>query len=441
MNKDRLHIFSLTAAIWLIIESGYGMMQIMGMARPGHVLYSLTGHFQNPGPFGGFVAMLISICLSQIFMTEGKTAWQRWIKCLSAAATAMGFVVLPASMSRAGWLGLAVSMGVLAVRTPRINRWFSRKALRTGGLLACLAILGVGGFLLKRDSALGRIHVWHMELLAILKAPFTGAGTGRFAWTYGETQADYFSVAERSLWEIRVAGCPEYAFNEYLKAGVEWGILGLLLFLGLALLLCIILVRKTNPLGYGAIALAVFAFFSYPLSLWQFQLWAGLFMAAALGEVLGRYGWVSYCVFLVAVCVIWLTTKSKTFKSDYRILYQQGYALFQAGEYESALPLLRDGTMLSCDPMFHNIMGRCYEALGHYQEAENEYIHAHYMVPCRLYPLVLLQELYLLQGERKEAELIFDTIRRIPVNPRNNNMQSLRERAEKNYYKSKIQER
>lgn len=402
------------------------------MARPGHVLYSLTGHFQNPGPFGGFVAMLISICLSQILMTEGKTAWQRWIKWLSAAATAMGFVVLPASMSRAGWLGLAVSMGMLAIRNPRINTWFLGKPFRTGGTLTVLAIVGVGGFLLKRDSALGRIHVWHMELLAMLKAPFTGTGTSRFAWAYGETQANYFSAAERSLWEIRVAGCPEYAFNEYLKAGVEWGIVGLLLFLGLTLFVCLILVRKNNPLGYGAIALAVFAFFSYPMSLWQFQLWAGLFMAAALGEVPGRYGWVSYCVFLVAACVVWLTGKNKTSTPDYRTLYQQGYALFQAGEYEKALPLLQDGAALSCDPMFHNIMGRCHEALGYYQEAENEYIHAHYMVPCRLYPLVLLQEFYLSQGERKKAELILEAIRRIPVNPRNKNMQSLRERAENN---------
>lgn len=432
MNNDRLHIYSLVAAIWLMIESGYGMMQILGIARSGHVLYSMTGHFQNPGPFGGFVAMLMSICLSQLFITEGNTAWQRWLKWICVTVAAMGFIVLPASMSRAGWLGLAVSMGVLAVRNPRINRWFSGKPLRIWGTLTVLAIVGVGGFLLKRDSALGRIHVWHMELLAMLKAPFTGTGTSRFAWTYGETQADYFSAAERSLWEIRVAGCPEYAFNEYLKAGVEWGIMGLLLFLGLALLVCIILVRKTNPLGYGAIALAVFAFFSYPLSLWQFCVWAGLFLVATVSEVLNDYKWVPYGVFLVAVSIIWLIGKNKTSSPDYRTLYQQGYALFQAGEYERALPLLQDGAALSCDPMFYNIMGRCHEALGHYQEAENEYIHAHYMVPCRLYPLVLLQELYLSQGERKKAELILEAIRRIPVNPRNNNMQPLRERAENN---------
>lgn len=424
---------SLMAAFWLIYESGNGIMQVLGVARSGHVLYPLTGHFQNPGPLGGFVAMLMSICLSQIIMTEGRTVWQRWIKWICAVAAAMGFIVFPASMSRAGWLGLAVSMSVLSCRNQKVQRWFTEKSFRRVGTFAVLIIIGVGGFLLKKDSALGRIHVWHMELLAMSKAPLTGVGTDRFAWVYGETQANYFSAAERSLWEVRVAGCPEYAFNEYLKAGVEWGVMGLFLVLGLSLFVCIILARKANPLGYGAIALAVFAFFSYPLSLWQFRVWVGLFLAAAVSEVLINYKWIPYGIFLAALCVVSITKRSKTYESDYRMLYQQGYAMFLVGEYEKALPLLQEGATLSCDPMFHNIIGRCHEALGYGHEAEREYLHAHNMVPGRLYPLVLLQELYLSQGEIERAGLVLEQIRRIPVNPRNKNMYTLRERAENNH--------
>lgn len=421
------------AASWLIYESGYGMMQVWGMARSGHILYSLTGHFQNPGPFGGFVAMLMSICLAFLLQAEVNNAWQRWTKWICAIAAAMGFIVLPASMSRAGWLGLAVSLGVLALRNQKIRKWFSEKPFLMAGTLAALIPIGVGAFLLKEDSALGRIHVWHMELLALLKVPFTGAGNGSFAWTYGETQAEYFSAAERAPWEIRVAGCPEYAFNEYLRVGVEWGIPAMLLLLGLVVLTIVVLMRNDNPLGYGALALAVFAFFSYPFSLWQFQFWAGLFLAAAAGEVLNNCKWAPYGIFLAALCVVCITRKNKDYDSDYRVLYQQGYALFQAGEYEKALPLLWEGAAQSCDPMFHNIIGRCQEALGNNIEAEKEYLHAHYMVPGRLYPLVLLQELYLSQGETKKASHVLETIRRIPVNPRNSNMQSLRERAERQF--------
>lgn len=432
-EKNTKTILCAIAASWLIYESGCGVLQVLGLAHSAHALFPLTGHFQNPGPFGGFVAMLMSICLAFLLQAEVNNAWQRWTKWICAIAAAMGFIVLPASMSRAGWLGLAVSLGVLALRNQKIRKWFSEKPFLMAGTLAALIPIGVGAFLLKEDSALGRIHVWHMELLALLKAPFTGAGNGSFAWTYGETQAEYFSAAERAPWEIRVAGCPEYAFNEYLRVGVEWGIPAMLLLLGLVVLTIVVLMRNDNPLGYGALALAVFAFFSYPFSLWQFQFWAGLFLAAAAGEVLNNCKWAPYGIFLAALCVVCITRKNKAYDSDYRVLYQQGYALFQAGEYEKALPLLWEGAAQSCDPMFHNIIGRCQEALGNNIEAEKEYLHAHYMVPGRLYPLILLQELYLSQGETKKASHVLETIRRIPVNPRNSNMQSLRECAERQF--------
>ncbi|MBO6249101.1 MAG: O-antigen ligase family protein [Bacteroidales bacterium] len=423
---------SLIAGLWLIYEAGYGVSQVFGLVHSKHVLFPMTGHFQNPGPFGGFVAMLMSVCLGFILLTERNDNWQRWVRRLCFVAAAMGVVVLPASLSRAGWLGLVVSLGVLVYQDKRIKGWFQAKSIRISGTLLILSAVCVGGFFLKRDSALGRVHVWHMELLALYNAPLTGAGSGHFAWTYGETQAAYFAAAERAPWEIRVAGCPEYAFNEYLKAGVEWGIPGLLLFLGLALFVCIILVRKANPLGYGAITLSVFAFFSYPLELWQFRLMGGLFVAAALGECLGRYGWAAYGFFLLAVGAIWIEGRHRTPPLDYRSLYRQGYALFQQEAYEEALPLLSEGASLSCDPMFHNIMGRCYEAIGEYKAAEFEYWHAHYMVPCRLYPLVLLQELYISQGEMQRADETLSRIKALPLNPKNANMKKLRERAEEN---------
>lgn len=421
-------ILSLVAGLWLIYESGFGILQVLGIARSGHALFPLTGHFQNPGPFGGFVAMLMSVCLGHLFLAE-EGGLQRLVKWVCGVAVAMGFIVLPASMSRAGWFGLTVSSGVLAFSNNKILGWFKEKPLRVAAAVAFLVFLCVGGLFLKTDSALGRIHVWHMELLAVLKEPLKGFGKGCFAWAYGETQAAYFASAERAAWEIRVAGCPEYAFNEYLKTGVEWGIPALLLFFGLAVTICIVLVRNSNAAGYGAIALSVFAFFSYPLSLWQFRLWAGLFLAAAMCEISGRYGWLSYCVFLLVAVIVWLGGEKRSPGADYRVLYRQGYALFQEKAYEKALSVLEEGALLSCDPMFYNIMGRCHEALGEYSEAEEEYIHAHYMVPCRLYPLVLLQELYLTQGDTPRADAVSDQIKRMPVNPRNSNMKSLKERA------------
>ena len=301
-------------------------------------------------------------------------------------------------------------------------------------LIAVAAVaLCIGAFLMKKDSALGRLHIWHMEARSIAAHPWTGAGRGGFAAAYGDAQAAYFRAAERPVWEVRVAGCPEYAFNEYLKAGVEWGAGGLVLALAISVLVCVVLIRKNNPLGYGAIALAVFAAFSYPMSLWPFRLCAGLFFAAALGELSGKRGAALVVFAASAVVCVW-AEREKPREADFRELYTRGYHLFEMGEFEKALPLLEKGAGMSCDPMFHNIIGRCHEALGDADRAERAYWHAHYMVPGRLYPLVLLQELYLSQGNVHRAGEMLELIEKTPMNEKNTNMKVLRRRAENNMF-------
>lgn len=68
-----------------------------------------------------------------------------------------------------------------------------------------------------------------MELRAIADKPLTGHGFGKALGAYGDAQAEYFETEERGQERVRIAGCPEYAFNEYLRMGMEFGILGLLL--------------------------------------------------------------------------------------------------------------------------------------------------------------------------------------------------------------------
>lgn len=430
MQKGIVRIFVFVSAVWLIAESGYGILQVLGRVRSGHALFAMTGHFPNPGPYGGFVGMLTAICATALLQWREEMVEKKMEYWLLVVGVALGLIVLPASMSRAGWLGLVLPLAIWGIRTQKIQSWFRGKPIRA--ILAVLVLIVVVSwlFVIKEDSALGRLHIWHMEVLSIMNHPWTGASPGHFAYEYGERQALYFQSAVRPAWEIRVAGCPEYAFNEYLKAGVEWGVGGLFLSLALAIGCCRVLIRKDNPLGYGAVAMSVFSFFSYPLAFWQFQFFAGLFLFATAGKFFRKNAWIPYIVFLL-IALVWGTSRLKhTQISGYRELYAQGHLLFDAGEYERALPVLEEGAALSCDPMFHNVMGRCHEALGHYSDAEREYRHAHYMVPGRLYPLVLLEEMYLSQKDTLRAMEVLSEIEAIPVNPKNPNMKRLRERAE-----------
>ena len=421
----------LILSICLIVEAGNGILQVIGRVGHSHPLFRLTGHFGNPGPYGGFIAVLMAVCISFCVLARGGrlVSIVRWIAGIAAA---LGIIVLPATMSRSAWLGLAVAMLVLALRFAPVKKWI--KSCRWALPLALVVLLGVGvgAFLLKKDSALGRLHIWRIESRIIAKNPLKGVGDGYFAYAYGMEQAEFFREKERSAYTKKVAGCPEYAFNEYIKAGVEHGIPGLLLSVFAAIACCIVLERRRNPLGYGCITLSMFACFSYPMCLWQFRILAGVFLAATVSEIIReRYG-IAFSIITIAIVALVFLNERKPRKESFRDVYSQGYMLFRSGAYSEALPILERGSRMSSDPMFHNIMGRCHEALGEYDKAEEEYTLAHYMVPCRLYPLVLLQEMYLSQGDSLKAAEMMTAIRGVPVNPKNHNMTELRRRAENN---------
>jgi tetratricopeptide (TPR) repeat protein len=53
--------------------------------------------------------------------------------------------------------------------------------------------------------------------------------------------------------------------------------------------------------------------------------------------------------------------------------------------------------------MIHNIMGKNYQALQQYEEAERNFYIAHYRVPNRLYSLYLLAKLYIENGQTEQA--------------------------------------
>lgn len=124
-----------------------------------------------------------------------------------------------------------------------------------------------GVYNLKRGSADGRLFLWKIATQAIAKEPVFGVGLGNFAGAYGQAQYNYFSkgIDEK---EAMTADCPAYAFNEFLQIGVEQGIIGLLLFLGVVILAirgCLRDKKKAGILG-AIVAVLVFAFTSYPFS-------------------------------------------------------------------------------------------------------------------------------------------------------------------------------
>lgn len=431
--------------LWGIAEAGYGLVQVLGWRSSRHALYALTGHFQNPGPFGGFIACVMAVAGAWV-MGPARHAGRRsgisaLVSVIAWAALTMGLLVLPASMSRAGWLGLAVALGVESLRRPGLRGWLRTHHWAAPASGAVIIALLVGAFALKPDSALGRVHVWRMECRSIAERPWRGAGPGMGPWAYGEAQEAFFRehLAAASPATVRVAGCPEYAYNEYLGLGVEYGQPVTLLFILLVVSSIAVLHKAGSPLAAGLTAWAVFACASYPLAVTQLRILGAVFvLCAVVAGVLETVGCRRCAALLPGVCALlltgWVWSRGGLKMIDpenVRSVYAEGYALHQAGQYSESTAVLEKGALMSCDPMFEIIMGKNAEALGDVDKAAALYEKAHYMVPSRLYPLVRLMRLQIRQGRDAEALETAREIVAMPVNGRNGGMVRLHRETQK----------
>ena len=167
---------------------------------------------------------------------------------MSLITLVLGTLVLPSTFSRAAWLALAVSMIVLSANEFNALEFLGQRRSLLVFMIIIVVALSVGAFLLKPGSALGRLHIWRIECLSIAEKPLCGHGAGSALVSYGETQAEFFKKKERNELTIGLAGCPEYAFNEYLKVGVEYGVPVMLGFIAVVYLSIRSLLRRPDSL-------------------------------------------------------------------------------------------------------------------------------------------------------------------------------------------------
>ena len=438
------------------IEAVSGMRQLHGFEGSNHSLFKLTGDFYNPGPYSGYLAIVLPVCLWMILeWGKEKRAHSRaslrylgWIGLLAI------IVVLPAGMSRTAWIAAAVSCGwvywVQQIGWEKTKRYMNGNRALTivSSILILISIAGAlaGIYLLKKDSANGRLLLWKVTGQAIREQPWTGTGTGSFPAAYAEAQAEYFTSGKASETEMMVAGCPEYGFNEFLQIGLEQGLVGLMVFV---LLLSYSLFRgmKNRQAGAagGILALMVFSLASYPLQLPEFWVVlvvlmgvansntpvdADISVAADTPPTPSREGRKILSVTMIgvlAICCGWIFRQQKGYYEGYKkwntlkMLYNskayeaagEGYEelvplmghkpelLFEAAQclskserLKKANRLLERAMKLSGDPMIHYMAAKNEQSMGNYQKAEDLLLHAIDMLPERIYPYYLLTKLY-----------------------------------------------
>lgn len=419
------------------IEAVWGIRQVYGFTFSNHALYALTGSFYNPGPYSGYLAMAFPVCLYE--WLKRKDGRKTLLYYVALAGMLLVLCVLPAGMSRSAWAAAGVSSAYVCSMCyeAEIKEYVRRHRRKALGLVVVFSLLGAmaagGIYLMKKDSADGRLFIWKIAARTVTGHPWTGVGWGSVAAAYGQEQEAYFAVGDYTLAEELVAGTPEYVFNEYLQVAVAWGIPTLcvgLLILGS----CWMAGHRQRLYGLcGALlALAVFAFSSYPL---QFPAFVSTLSALALACVIQRLPleksgfrlgfavlWCVGCVSCyhafrqksraVAACRQWNRSRMLYQSGAYRqaaesyadireemgtnarFLFEYGHALHKLHESEASNKVLEEALKVSGDPMILNVMGKNEQEMGHYDRAEHYFVRAVHRLPGRIYPYYLLAHLY-----------------------------------------------
>lgn len=405
-----------------VYEAGLGLSQMLnGTSR--HYLYLLTGTFQNPGPYSAF--LMLGVVTGLAWTQEAEKSWQ---KHLIMGAAGFMFVLLPATWSRAA----IISLGIIGLWLFRKCYWKWRWAVWIGCIALCVAF-----YFLKQGSADGRLLIWTSGLTTWLHHPWTGVGIGGFFHASANGVAELYANNPSSDL-FASGGVTDYAFNELLKVLVEQGLIGAILCIAAVGYTMYLLWQHSKPLFYGILSLLLFSMFSYPFELLPYRIIMVMLAAWVASEHSGRkegktrYGWLVLSVLLLLPSYmmgkqvqlrynadrdyqLFAGMDNEAFIDDYyellplerdnaRFLFDFGKALRIHGRYNDSNDMLRQGTLISADPMFYILMGNNYKDMHCMELSEKAYKKAFSIMPNRIYPLYQLMQLYKETGNEKKAK-------------------------------------
>jgi O-antigen ligase len=460
-----------------IVEAVWGLMQLYGFTSSQHNLFKTTGSFFNPGPYSGWLAMVFPMALGyavfnyfnhkerEVIQSSSvihkivslHTSYRRLFMIGLCTLTALSIIlVLPATMSRASWLALLGGSAFIGLMylifaqgksISTFRRYFEKQkkiVILSMATVVLLAVSMIGLFLLKKDSASGRLFTWKIALQTIKANPL-GVGLGNFGGSYGDAQAAYFASGVGSEREQYVAEGVEYAFNEYLQICIETGIVPFLVFLAFVICVLVLGIRNKNYLSAGSlVSLMIFAAMSYPFNVLPFVIAFVFLSALCLADEGAKGGCTKarfrvFASFLVislvaiALCMYKIYPLYEAYKKwgntqmshdmdmhkeaaekyakqypylqdEIRFLFEYAQSLSKSKQYNKSNEILHQAMQISCDPMLYNVMGKNYQALKQYELAEQCFKKALNIVPNRLYPHYLLVKLYHEMGLNNKAE-------------------------------------
>ena len=445
-------LFAIIAAS--AVQAVYGNMQLWGMLPSNHAYFKMTGSFLNPGPYAGYLISAFPVIVGMIVFHKSLIPKANIVITRNILLIIGALILLAwsAADSRASYIALGLSVGLILWKRYSCYNRFQALSLKirsffiTSTLL--LFIMGcVGLFKMKENSAMGRLLVWNVSTEIVAGNLWMGIGFDNFKSCYMNKQADFFKINPNAP-ESMVASDTCYAFNEYLQAFVETGLVGFILMLGI--LVCALnsqnKYEKDNMLmaKAGILSIAAFALFSYPAQILPIKVTLVCYLAwiANMDKKiftidLSRKKYAPALSFLllvgVGICGLcklpsyyqaykkWSLSHLSYNRGDYaqcidecklaypwlkedgNFLTYYGKALTLNRQHDSAVGILNQATLHYPNVIVYIALGDNYTALSQFKEAEQAYLQAWYMIPSKFYLLYKLAKLYDKTGQGEQA--------------------------------------
>ena len=234
-GRSRAHTGLIVGTLALLVIVGAGMAIYQRYSDPGWIMLGRrqapqyfgrsSGMFGIPNSLAALVELLIPACLALLFSRAVKPG----AKIICAWCAALGLLALALTVSRGGWLALALALLLWPLLATR--RW-GRKIV---GALVVIVIVGAGLWVLYHGSdgarqridpfldgrfELSRPQVWRTGIEIWRHDPWFGSGAASFNLVFDQYRPPHF----RDI--------PGWAHNDYLNTLSDYGLVGLTLWIG-----------------------------------------------------------------------------------------------------------------------------------------------------------------------------------------------------------------
>lgn len=402
-------------------------------------VYSTLG---NANFLGGYLIMIIPICLSRILVSKNIT-----LKIIYWLILLILIFTLLCTQTLNAWIAIFVGMlFFISYYLLHYRRYLKQVVLIASVivLLICLFIIlfypeeavnklqNLGKF--RNFAEQGRWVMWRSCLEMIKEKPFFGfgAGTYKLLFPFYESKILHIPVYESYPYIVS-----KDAHNDYLQIGSELGIIGMLLFIGFLGVILISGVRllfqinddsKIIYIGMisAIVSFSIHAFFNFPLKIapvsFLFFLYASILCSySSITEFFLKRKIMKVLILTVSLTILFIGWLLFYFQFMTNYTLGKGIIEIQRRNWDKALNYCYDALIFSSivrlagDLRIHYYLGEIYYYKKMYDYAEEEFkeeIRLNPYFPDSKYNLGLI---YQIQGRIKES--ILEYKRALELNP------------------------